>query len=337
LIADLTRRILRRARRELSARAPGSPLPARPAERHDSWLQAFCAPELDPIDAICAGAGTEAFGLFRDLDSDLWALLLTQDYHLYPNIKALLPDVPDAGLQETWNGASGAVLAAQSRAFYDKLSHRYQRHSERALNRSRVLDFGCGWGRLTRFFARDVEPGNLSGCDPVPAILEVCERSRIPAALARSEFVPDALPFEHRFDLAYAFSVFTHLSESAHDASLRALHRAIAPGGLLIVTIRPPAYLRLCESLHPALASLGPRAAHELGRPRYLFAPHDGQPLGAEPPRGEITYGETVVTMAYVRERWAELFELLEVDLLLGDPYQVMLTLRRRRPARQGH
>lgn len=85
-------------------------------------------------------------------------------------------------------------------------------------------------GALTRFFARDVEPGNLFGCDPAPAILEVCERSRIPAALARSEFVPDALPFEHRFDLAYAFSVFTHLSESAHDASLRALHRAIAPG-----------------------------------------------------------------------------------------------------------
>ena len=43
-----------------------------------------------------------------------------------------------------------------------------------------------------------------------------------------------------------------------------------------------------------------------------------------------MTYGETVVTLPYVRERWSERFELLEVDLLIGDPYQVMLTLRRR-------
>ena len=43
-----------------------------------------------------------------------------------------------------------------------------------------------------------------------------------------------------------------------------------------------------------------------------------------------MTYGETVVTLPYVRERWAPLFELLEVDLLVGDLHQVMLTLRRR-------
>jgi hypothetical protein len=43
-----------------------------------------------------------------------------------------------------------------------------------------------------------------------------------------------------------------------------------------------------------------------------------------------MTYGETVITLHYVRQHWAPLFELLEVDLLLGDLYQLMLTLRRR-------
>jgi hypothetical protein len=42
-----------------------------------------------------------------------------------------------------------------------------------------------------------------------------------------------------------------------------------------------------------------------------------------------MTYGETVVTLPYVRERWAPLFELLDIDLLVGDLHQVMLTLRR--------
>jgi hypothetical protein len=43
-----------------------------------------------------------------------------------------------------------------------------------------------------------------------------------------------------------------------------------------------------------------------------------------------MTYGEAVITLPYVRERWSAMFELLEVDVLLGDLYQVMLTLRRR-------
>jgi hypothetical protein len=79
------------------------------------------------------------------------------------------------------------------------------------------------------------------------------------------------------------------------------------------------------------LASLGPRPEEQLQRSQYLFAAHGGQPLGAEAPGGEVTYGETVITLPYVRERWRERFELLNVDLLLGDPYQVLLTLRRNR------
>jgi SAM-dependent methyltransferase len=321
------RRAIRRWRHPSVARgAAGGGDP----ERYDSWLETFFAELLTRVDGACVGAGPEALKLFGGLDSHLWSLLLTQQYDCFPAIKALLPDVPDVSLQATWNGATGARLAAQGVGFYDALRVRYGQHSRRELADSRVLDFGCGWGRLTRFFARDVAPGNLFGCDPVQPILDLCRRTRVPATLARSEFVPRRLPFAPPFDLAYAFSVFTHLSEPAHEASLRALHDSLARGGLLVVTIRPPAYLRLSELLAPVLASLGPRPQDELRRPRYLFAPHAGQPLGAQAPGGEITYGETVVTMAYVRRQWTDRFELLDVDLLLDDPYQVMLTLRAR-------
>ena len=34
--------------------------------------------------------------------------------------------------------------------------------------------------------------------------------------------------------------------------------------------------------------------------------------------------------MPYIRERWSELFELIDVGFLIGDLYQVMITLRRR-------
>ena len=85
--------------------------------------------------------------------------------------------------------------------------------------------------------------GRLYGCDPVESILDVCRESRVPATLARSESAPDRLPFDEPFDLAFAFSVFTHLSEAAHERCLAALHAGLRPGGSLVVRIRPPAYL----------------------------------------------------------------------------------------------
>jgi SAM-dependent methyltransferase len=298
--------------------------------RYDSWLADLHGERLDRIDAACAdGGGPGAFALFRDLDADLWALLLTQDYEVYPNIRALLPDVPDPSLQQLWNGASGARLAEQSGSFYSKLCQRFRAHGATSLPEARVLDFGCGWGRLTRFLARDVEPGALYGCDPVEAILDVCRDSGVPATLAHTDFVPERLPFDEPFDLAFAFSVFTHLSETAHLACLRALHAALRPGGILVVTVRPPEYLQFCALLHPVLRSLGPDYRARVQEPRYLFAAHDAYPGHPQYTRGEMAYGETVVTLAYVRERWAEMFELLDVDVLIGDLFQVALTLRR--------
>src|SRR5919201_4532313 len=145
------RRAVRRDHEE-PAQAPAPP-------RYDSWLEQFHGELLERIDAQCAAGGADRLSLFRELDDDLWALLLTQEYDAYPNIRALLPNVPEQAFQELWNGASGAALAAQSMAFCAKLKRRYAEHAQVPLERARVLDFGCGWGRLTRFLARDVEPG----------------------------------------------------------------------------------------------------------------------------------------------------------------------------------
>ncbi|MEO7197124.1 MAG: class I SAM-dependent methyltransferase [Solirubrobacterales bacterium] len=296
----------------------------------DGWLQSFYGERLGEIDVACAGAGPEAYELFRDLDDDLWAMLLSRNYSSFPNILALLPEVPEAHLQQSWNGASGLALLSQSKAFYRHARGVYALHGPGELSEATVLDFGCGWGRLTRFFARDIAPGALLGCDPVEEILDVCRRGRLPAELHLSEFTPATLPFERKLDLAFSFSVFTHISEATHLASLEAIYSALNPGGLLIVTIRPPAYLELDPKLHATLAELGPDAAAALREPRYLFVPHAADPLHPQYDGEEMTYGETVITLPYVRERWSPMFELLDARVCVEDPYQVALTLRRR-------
>ncbi|HEX6458654.1 MAG TPA: class I SAM-dependent methyltransferase [Thermoleophilaceae bacterium] len=306
----MTSRVLTRLRR----RSRDEGVDARLARDHGH--------ELARIDAACADGSPDRFGLFRALDADTWALLLTKEYERYPNIRALLPDVPEPALQELYNGTSGAALAMQSVAFYRTAMDRFG-----PLDEGRLLDFGCGWGRLTRYFARDVRPGNLYGCDPVEAILEVCRRTRVPATLARSDFLPERLPFSESFTHAFSFSVFTHLSETAQLACLHALRAGLEPGGVLVLTVRPPEYVDLCELMHPLREELPAGWADE---PRHLFIAHAATPDHPQYAGPDMHFGEAVITLPYVRERWAHLFDLVDVDELAADPYQLVLTLRRR-------
>jgi SAM-dependent methyltransferase len=303
----------------------------------DLWLLSFWDEQLAPIERELVAASPDASpdrSLFKDLPDAVWGMLLTQRQRAYPAIASALPTLPTAELQQLWNGPSGPELIAQTTAFYQLLKRAHVEHGTGTrLERARVLDFGCGWGRLTRFLERDVfEPGALCGVDPVQGILDEAVRNGVRADLRRCGFIPEQLPFEQPFELAYAFSVFTHLSEAAHLASLRALHTAVVPGGLLVATIRPPEYLRINPWLRPALESLGPHPAARLREPQYLYAPHPTLPLQTpgDDIGAEVSYGETVVTIAYVREHWSELFELVAADVSLSDPHQVALLLRRR-------
>jgi SAM-dependent methyltransferase len=296
----------------------------------DAWLSMFDA-QLTELDAAVRDEGIAALPRFRELDDDLWTVLLTRSYERYPHIRELMPRLPAPELQLRWNGATGLELLTQGKVFYRRVRAAFARHADRRLTEANVLDFGCGWGRLTRFFIRDLHLEGLYGCDTVESILNVCRDCGVPAQLARCDPRPERLPFETSFDLAVAFSVFTHLSEPAHDACLRAIHRSLARGGLLLATIRSPGYLlghEMGAPLREQLDGQDPLEAFE--RPRYLFAPHQAGPAHPQFQGGEMDYGEAVISLPYVRERWSELFDLLDVALLTEDLHQVVLTLRRR-------
>ena len=103
------------------------------------------------------------------------------------------------------------------------------------------------------------------------------------------------------------------------------------------MTIRPPAYLSESELMRPLMDALGPDTRAAMATPRYLYVPHPlaprASPTDPQHPQaksdGQIEYGETVITMPYVRERWSSRFELLETNVQLEDTQQVILTLRR--------
>lgn len=98
----------------------------------------------------------------------------------------------------------------------------------------RVLDFGCGAGRILRHLRGRLR--NVAGADINPYLMawvrgslpsvETCTSSRFPPLECESE----------SFDLILAIDVFSHFDERLHAAWIRELTRVAKPGGLIVLT-----------------------------------------------------------------------------------------------------
>jgi SAM-dependent methyltransferase len=103
-----------------------------------------------------------------------------------------------------------------------------------------MLDFGVGCGRVARHWAGlDVD---VHGCDYNGELVEWCRRN-LPHVTARSNGLDPPLPYDdERFDLVYALSVFTHLTESRQRSWMAELRRVTRPGGLVLFTTHGPSF-----------------------------------------------------------------------------------------------
>lgn len=103
-------------------------------------------------------------------------------------------------------------------------------------NGKRTLDFGCGCGRIMRQFAPESEEAEFWGCDLDRATIEWGQRElEPPFHFFLSDDEPDLPQEDGYFDLVYAFSVYTHLTDN-WAAWLLEHHRVLKGDGLLLVT-----------------------------------------------------------------------------------------------------
>ena len=96
-----------------------------------------------------------------------------------------------------------------------------------------VLDVGCGTGFFTRFY---LERGaHVTGVDIAPTSIERLGKQFPQARFILSDVSEVALP--STFDLVNAFDVLYHITdEGKWEAAVRHLARAVAPGGVLLIT-----------------------------------------------------------------------------------------------------
>jgi SAM-dependent methyltransferase len=95
----------------------------------------------------------------------------------------------------------------------------------------RILDFGCGCGRVIRYW----KGLPVTGCDYNAELIEWC-RKHLPFSFDTNQVDPP-LPYEPlSFDFIYALSVFTHLDEQRQYAWRDEFERVLRPGGILLFT-----------------------------------------------------------------------------------------------------
>lgn len=124
----------------------------------------------------------------------------------------------------------------------------------------KVLDWGCGCGRLARHWARDTSNVALFGCDINGDLVGWC-RDNLPfGTFAVSSVAPPLDYADGTFDLLYGISVLTHLTFEEHYGWMREIHRVLAPGGVAVLTIHGPTMFA------HILASANAAPATEIGR-----------------------------------------------------------------------
>jgi SAM-dependent methyltransferase len=158
----------------------------------------------------------------------------------------------------------------------------------------RVLDFGCGPGRTLRHFVGEAERAEIWGADINRTSIANLERTLCPPLHALRCEADPPLGLEYAsFDLIWAISVFTHLTDNSL-AWLLELQRLLKPGGLLIAT-----YI---GRGHSELLAREPWDEDRIGM-NVLFH-NQGWDRGGP-----------MVLMSdwWVREHWGRAFEVLEI------------------------
>lgn len=107
----------------------------------------------------------------------------------------------------------------------------------------RILDFGCGCGRVIRHFKYLADRGlEIIGCDYNRKLIDWNNQNLRFASFTNNQLNPPATFADSEFDLVYSLSVFTHLDKNLQIEWMREIYRIIKGGGYLIITTQGTHY-----------------------------------------------------------------------------------------------
>jgi hypothetical protein len=258
------------------------------------------------------------------LFDNLWFELQLKPKEAFRLYKIPLPSLPPDNVQLMYTARTGRENLRQAFHFYKyicSIGHLKQ------IKNPYLLDFGGGWGRVSRFFLRDTKPEFIWIADCMSDSLYWLRETRNPCNLIKNNAMPPIQGLQTLFHVIYAFSVFSHLSQKSCDAWITYLLNLLHPGGLLIITTRGRAFMNdraneLLEKRKSHLADYLPLPAelwdrYEKGQFQFYSTGVGGE-LSSE-------FGEAIIPRSYFEENYGATLVDFTEDVSYVDQAVVVL------------
>lgn len=206
---------------------------------------------------------------------------------------------PPAHLQERIGGSKNFIhIAAQLVSLILTSAVKYKPIS--AIGR--ILDWGCGCGRVIAQLIKLIPPRQLFGCDiDTEAIAWDVANIHGPSFARVNPYPPTPYPDSY-FDLIYGISVMTHLDERTQMLWLAELQRIAKPGGILVLSV-------IGEGLRSK--NMPTSMASEFARKGFVSVVPNYSDLLSDYSHQNY-YQEAYHSFDYIASRWGQHFDVLE-------------------------
>jgi SAM-dependent methyltransferase len=257
--------------------------------------------------------GKSPFEIFFGITDQFWFWLNTEGIRKNATLRNLLPGIADEETQKMFTGKTGDRTLWEGFYYYRLFKEHFEKYKGN-ISSAKILDFGCGWGRIIRYFIKDIPASNLWGCDPTSEMITLCNEQN---KWANFETInPDPpTPFEENsFDMIYSFSVFSHLSEDFHYKVLQEIKRILKPGGIYMTTTRNRDFILDGNSGFTDI----PNSLSLYDKGSYVHLSHNSDKWRY--------WGESAISKQYVQDCWTNEFTFLDY---IEDNFQNLIIIQK--------
>ena len=178
-----------------------------------------------------------------------------------------------------------------------------------------ILDYGCGDGRLIKYMSKVAPQAETFGCDPSGDAIEACKRKWGDKNFIQINSSPPSSFTDNQFDLIYAYSVFTIVSEEEHIEWLKELTRILKPGGIAIHAIKGHEFLRRAEIFSPEIVT----DYFKIKEPINEFIENNkGKYYYDTRKPARRTWGISIISKEYVKKEWPKYSGIEVLDFIEG-------------------
>lgn len=233
-----------------------------------------------------------------------------------------IPTMVSPERQLKWTGWSGPKLAKNTYDFVSLMMMQSYRLGIPANTNIKILDYGCGWGRMLRMIPYFTKVQNIYGVDPTPKSIELCKDYNVPGNTEVIPHIPTSLPFDEKFDIIYAYSVFTHMNDEVAANAMKIFRQNIKADGVACVTIRPRTYWEGRPSGGNISVQQRTKLLQQHDKNGYAFISYADNKHG-----GPKNWGDSSFTVEYIEKNWPG-WKIVCMDVTDSVPLQRLVFLK---------